>query len=134
MLRLGSMLALFAVAVGSLLAESDRPLWHSDYDLARNEARERQVPLLLFFTGSDWCVWCQKLESGLFASGTFQQAAHERFVGVRLDFPRRVRRPLEERRQNRLLRHQWDVDAFPTVIWADPFDEAAILRHSYIRA
>ena len=33
--------------------------WTQDYDAALELASEKKLPLLLNFTGSDWCGWCK---------------------------------------------------------------------------
>lgn len=131
MIRLHLFSALACALCAPLFAGTDSA-WHTDYDRAREVAREHRIPLLLVFTGSDWCTWCQKLESELLGSVVFERAANESFVAVRLDFPHRVHLPIAEQRQNRRLREQWSVESFPTVILADPFNESALLRHGYV--
>lgn len=34
--------------------------WSMNYDTAFKKAEETQRPVLLDFTGSDWCAWCMK--------------------------------------------------------------------------
>ena len=36
--------------------------WHTDMNEAINKSLQTEKPLFLFFTGSDWCGWCIKLQ------------------------------------------------------------------------
>lgn len=112
--------------------ESDAVPWRTDYRAARAEAVEAGLPLLLWFTGSDWCVWCRKLDAELFATSAFRAAAGRAFIPVMLDYPRRARIPIALQRQNRELAARFSVDTFPTVIWLDPASETELHRHGYL--
>ena len=37
-------------------------VWMTDFAAAKIKAAADQKPLLLDFTGSDWCGWCIKLD------------------------------------------------------------------------
>jgi len=37
--------------------------WTMDLDAAKKLATDKQLPILLNFTGSDWCYWCKKTSS-----------------------------------------------------------------------
>jgi len=62
--------------------------WYADYDEAAKVAAETGKHLLVDFTGSDWCHWCIRLENEVFSQEAFEAAVTDRFVLVRLDFPR----------------------------------------------
>lgn len=106
--------------------------WWTDYTAARQYAQQNNLPLLLNFTGSDWCLWCQRLEAGLFANEAFIKALNTNLVAVRLDFPRRTPLPLKQQRQNRALAEQFQVATFPTVLWITPHAKKPLHRHSYV--
>ncbi len=87
--------------------------------------------MLLFFTGSDWCIWCQKLERELFSQEEFASRIEEIATPVKVDFPQRRKLPPRKGRRNDLLKAQFEVTAFPTVIYYDPSDDTILWRHSY---
>ena len=39
--------------------------WHTDLNKAIEISIESEKPLFMFFTGSDWCGWCIRLQSVL---------------------------------------------------------------------
>jgi protein disulfide-isomerase len=106
--------------------------WRTDYEAARQLAIRQEVPLVVFFTGSDWCVWCAKLEAEFFSSPQFLAAAENDLIAVKVDFPRRKHLPLQLARQNRLLKERFGVKAFPTVLWLEPVSGKVLRRHGYI--
>jgi protein disulfide-isomerase len=108
------------------------PEWRTDYSDSRESAQELGVPMVLFFGGSDWCVWCQKLARELFSASGFRESANREFIFVELDFPHNRRLPVRLDRQNRHLKTQFRVETFPTVLWVDPDTEEVFFRHSFL--
>jgi len=90
--------------------------WRTDFEGALKTAREEGRAVLLDFTGSDWCVWCHRLEDEVFTKQAFLDFARERLVLVRLDFPRKTKLPDELQAQNDALNDRFDVSGYPTVI------------------
>lgn len=93
--------------------------WMTSYEDALNKAKSEKKPILLFFTGSDWCGWCHKLENEVLDTTDFSDAAGDKFVFVLVDFP--LKTPLEPKlaAQNKELQKKFDVKGFPTVVLID---------------
>lgn len=93
--------------------------WTTDYAAAVQQAQKQNKYILLFFTGSDWCGWCQKLKAEVFATSAFAQKVGNQFVFVELDYPmNRVMTP-ELTQQNRELKQKYGITGFPTVVILD---------------
>lgn len=45
--------------------------WSENWDLAMNAAKELKRPVLVNFTGSDWCMWCIRLVNESFQKMNF---------------------------------------------------------------
>ena len=58
-------LILFLV-VKNLNSQTQELKWHTDLKEAINISMSENKPLLLFFTGSDWCGWCVRLKNEVF--------------------------------------------------------------------
>lgn len=43
----------------------------TDFEAAKATAQAEGKPLFLYFTGSDWCVWCIRLEEEVFSREAF---------------------------------------------------------------
>ena len=68
----------------------------------------------MFFTGSDWCGWCIRLQKEVFFKPDFVKWAKENLVLVELDFPRRKKLEESLKQQNENLRQMFAVRGYPT--------------------
>ncbi len=106
----------------------------ADFEQAKVQALREAKAMLLLFTGSDWCHWCQKLESEVFAKEEFESLAASKAILVRADFPQRRKLAPRQQRRNQLLKAKWNVEAFPTIILYDPQTDRELWRHSYLKS
>jgi len=104
--------ALFAVTG---LTAADKA-WYTDYDAAQKVAAEKNLPMYLLFTGSDWCPWCVKLHNEVLEKKEFKDYTKDKVVLVYLDFPRKKKLPAKEAKQNESLSQKFNIEGFPTVI------------------
>jgi protein disulfide-isomerase len=93
--------------------------WYTNYAQAVQEAQKARKPILLFFTGSDWCGWCKKMHQEIFASPDFISQVGNGFVFVDVDFPMNTKLPAELAQQNTQLKQKYGVTGYPTVIILD---------------
>lgn len=100
-------------------AYANRINWLTNYDEAANLSRSTSKPMVLLFTGSDWCTWCIKLEEESLNTSEFADAAGDKFVFVKLDFPLNRAQPADISAQNKRLQKQFDVQGYPTIIILD---------------
>ena len=94
--------------------------WHTDLNKAVEISRQEQKPLFLFFTGSDWCGWCIRLQNEVFKTPEFVSWAKEHAVLVELDFPRRTPQADELKQQNNQMQQMFRVQGYPTVWFVKP--------------
>lgn len=104
--------------------------WISDANLAMIYAKELNRPVLMNFTGSDWCPWCFKLRDEVFAKDAFIKYARESLVLLTVDFPRKKTLPKNEQAANDALAGKYGIDGFPTIVLTD-HDGNEINRASY---
>ncbi len=90
--------------------------WLSDFQKAQAEAKASHKLLLLDFTGSDWCIWCKKLDAEVFTRPEFESYAKDNLVLVTVDFPRRTPLAPEVRKQNQELAQKYQIEGFPTIV------------------
>jgi len=90
--------------------------WNTDYNAALASAANEQRNVFLFFTGSDWCGWCKKLDREILSTPEFAAYADAKLVLVELDFPRQKEQPAAVKSQNQQLQRQFGIDGYPTVI------------------
>lgn len=92
--------------------------WYDNYDTAVSASRTSGKPLVMFFTGSDWCVWCKKLDNEVLETPEFAQVAGDQFIFLMLDFPRKQTND-KLTAQNKQLQTRFDVKGFPTLVILD---------------
>ena len=93
--------------------------WYTNYDEAVRQSQATGRPIVLFFTGSDWCTWCNKLEDEVFHSSEFVQDSGNKYIFVKLDFPLKFSLDPTTTQQNSRLQKQYDIKGYPTVILLD---------------
>ena len=90
-------------------------VWTQDYEAAKKLAAKHKIPMLVNFTGSDWCRWCILMDQKVFDKKAWQKKIKTRAVLVWIDFPRDASRvPAKYRKRNRSLMKQFAVRGFPT--------------------
>lgn len=94
--------------------------WYTNYSQAVQEAQKNHLPILLFFTGSDWCGWCKKMHQEVFSSPDFIQSAGRSFVFVDIDFPMNKQLPADITQQNAQLKQKFGITGYPTIVVLDP--------------
>lgn len=89
--------------------------WHTDFQKANKLSEKTGKPIFAFFTGSDWCGWCKRLQAAVFVKEDFKKWADESVILLELDFPRRTTLPAELKKQNRELAQLFKIKGYPTV-------------------
>ncbi|WP_333878345.1 thioredoxin family protein [Flavobacterium sp.] len=110
-------LTLFLV-LGSLTIQAQELKWETDINKAMEISKKSKKPLMLFFTGSDWCGWCIRLQKEVLKTPEFAKWANKNVVLVELDFPRRSPQQPELQKQNQELQQIFGIQGFPTVWFA----------------
>jgi thioredoxin-related protein len=102
--------------------------WHTDMTKATDISLKENKPLFLFFTGSNWCGWCIRLQKEVFKKPEFISWAKENVVLVELDFPRPDNQPDAIKMQNAQLQQQLQVRGYPTIwfVSATKTDDAKV--------
>ncbi len=109
-----------------------RLTWSTDYDGSLDRAKLEHKHVFLFFTGSDWCGWCKKLDREILATGEFIQYAQDKLILVELDYPRQTPQSYEVRVQNKMLESRYSITGFPTVVVLD-YTGKSVARMGYQR-
>lgn len=108
------------LVIGSFSAKAQDIYWETNLTKAADQAIKENKPLLLFFTGSDWCGWCIRLQKEVLKTPEFAEWAQKNVVLVELDFPRRTPQPADIQQQNMQLQQMFEVRGYPTVWLATP--------------
>jgi protein disulfide-isomerase len=107
--------------------------WTDDFDKAVKYAAATKRPLLLDFSGSDWCGWCIKLHNEVFVKDAFKTYADKNLVLVEVDFPRGKKQSAELKARNSKLAEKYGVRGFPTVVVLDSTGKKELGRTGYVK-
>jgi thioredoxin-related protein len=108
-------LAFFTLTIMSIQAQEELT-WHTDMSKATDISIKENKPMFLFFTGSDWCGWCIRLQKEVFKTPEFVKWAKDNVVLVELDFPRKNNQSDAVKQQNAQLQQQLQVRGYP-IVW-----------------
>lgn len=109
------LIALFLV--GAFATQAQELKWYTDVREAITVSNKEQKPLLMFFTGSDWCGWCIRLQNEVLKTPEFKKWATDNVILVELDYPRRTPQTPELKNQNNELQQAFGIQGFPTVFF-----------------
>ena len=114
---------MFAFLLGALLGVSfiagatppENAGWTTEAKTAFETAKEKKLPVLAFFTGSDWCPFCVKMAKETLPTKEFRDFAKDKLVLLYLDFPR-SKAPSKEAQE---LQKRYNIQGFPTTVVLD---------------
>lgn len=93
--------------------------WSENFNASLEKSKETGKPLFVLFTGSDWCIWCKRLENEVFAKQEFIEFANKNFVMFKADFPSEAKQLDFVRKQNEKLAAKYNCEGYPTVMIMD---------------
>ena len=99
--RVLSVVTVAALSLGSALAGGEG--WETNFEAATQAGVSSSRPVLMEFTGSDWCPPCKMMKAQVFDSDAFKSYAADHLVLLELDFPRGGSQPAELKAQNEAL-------------------------------
>ena len=90
-------------------AQQNKLVWYTSLTEASTVSLKTGKPIFAFFTGSDWCGWCMKLQAAVFSKDVFIVWAEKHVVLLELDFPKRKQLSPELTKQNNDLQQAFKV-------------------------
>lgn len=96
---------------------ADVGAWSQDYAAVQKLAKEKNLPILLNFTGSDWCGWCKLMDKNVFSTDEWKKYAKDQLTLAWIDFPQNKKLvPEEFVKRNEELSKKFGVRGYPTYI------------------
>jgi protein disulfide-isomerase len=89
--------------------------WYVDILQAQAISDSTGKPIFAFFTGSDWCGWCHKLQREVFAKPAFKDWAKKNMILLELDYPRNKQLDPAQAQHNAELQQVFRVTGYPTI-------------------
>ena len=118
---LASLLTFASFAADKPATEGATPgQWTMDLDAARKVATEKKLPILINFTGSDWCDFCKLMDKEVFSQETWKTYAKGSLMLVWIDFPQdKTLVPEKYVKRNADLAKFFGIESYPAYILLD---------------
>ena len=97
----------------------EKTSWSEDFAACMEMAKKTHKPIFALFTGSDWCIWCKRLEGEVLSQDEFLKYAGRKLILFKADFPNKIPQLDELKRQNENLAKKYGVRGYPTVLLLD---------------
>lgn len=109
----------FAVASPNING-AKKGVWTQDYDAALAAAKAESVPVLINFTGSDWCGWCKLMDRQVFSTSKWKSWAKGHLYLAFIDFPQNTKLvPKKYVKRNDKLAKEYGIRGYPTYVVID---------------
>ena len=106
--------------------------WEQDFGKAQKLAKKKNKPLLIFFTGSDWCGPCKILHKDFLETEEFIKLADKELILYEADFPRRTDLVTPEQKIiNYQIKNKYAIRGYPTIIILNSDGEEVARRSGY---
>lgn len=115
---------LFFLFICSLLSAAPSLSWVTDFNQAQKEAEASHKPMLLYFTGSDWCSECNKFKINILENYDFAQEIKDKFIFVIVDFPLNHTLASGQAQSNKALKERFKIVGLPTLVLLLPSGNA----------
>ncbi len=91
--------------------------WLTDFDTAKSISSKENKPILVYFTGSDWCPPCKMLKKDFFNTEKFEERANK-MVLLMVDMPRRmdIITPEQKQKNLKLVRTYNSSGGYPNLV------------------
>jgi thioredoxin-related protein len=120
--RLGLWMAVLLLVGWGAPGYAQEVQWRSDYNAARKEAQEKNLPLMLDF-GTDTCFWCKKLDQTTFHDASVVELLNVHFVPLRINAQKDA--PLAD---------ALHIQSYPTLVLAAPDGKILGTLEGYMEA
>jgi len=113
-------LSILLLLLVGIATQAQEATWYTDLDKAKKVAKKSDKPILMYFTGSDWCGPCKTLKVDFWESEQFLVQADD-FVLLEIDIPFRddIITP-EHKEKNKKLQSKYNKEkTFPTLLVLD---------------
>ena len=93
--------------------------WLTDHGTAVLRRSAENKPMLILFTGSDWCPACQELRRSVFVQPEFVSYARANLILLEVDFPKSRPMSVVQKQSNQALAKAYRVTHYPTMVLVD---------------
>jgi thioredoxin-related protein len=86
--------------------------WLTDFEKAKEKARDENKLILIYFSGDDWCYTCEHTRKAILEKDVFNSYADANLVFVNADFPRLYKSSMskEQAKANKALADKYNQE------------------------
>ena len=116
-IRMALVVIISTLFVSTAVAEEG---WLVDFEKAKAQAAKEGKPILMEFTGSDWCPPCKALHKNVLVKDIFKEEMPKHYILLKLDNPRDKSKQTDaEKAQYKDLAREYKVTGVPSVFLTD---------------
>jgi thioredoxin-related protein len=108
------------VSLAATPAGAQQIQWRLDYNKARQEAKERNLPLLMD-VGTNNCFYCKQLDATTFHDPAVMRLINDRFIPLRMDGAK-----------YKSLTDALQIKGFPALVFATPQGKVVAIHEGYL--
>lgn len=109
--------AIIFTLAGNAFAEEG---WLVSFEKAKEQAAKEGKPILMEFTGSDWCPPCKALHKNVLVKDVFKKEMPKHFILLKLDNPKdKSKQTEDEKEQYKKLSKEYKVSGVPSIFLVD---------------
>lgn len=114
--------------VSELAVDNSKATWEVSFKDALKRSKKENKPVLIYFTGSDWCGPCKILDRNLFHSEKFKEISEKDLILYEANNPRNKDLVAYERLQeNYKLISDYSIKSYPTLVFVN--DKGKMIGH-----
>lgn len=103
-------------------------MWQEDAEVAIKKAEANKNLVVFYFTGSDWCPYCIKMDEEVLHKPEFIKYANKNLQMILCDFPRdKSKVPEKIAERNASLAKTFQIRGYPTLIVINPAEKTAMV-------
>lgn len=121
---------LFPIIGNSQVKEGKEGIWEVNFSKAYKDAKEGKKLIFLYFTGSEWCIYCKKMDGEFLKKKEFLDFAKKDMILVKCDFGRNGPVAKEFAKEHLALMNTYSVRGFPTIEVINPLN-GKVMELSY---
>ncbi|MCE2982434.1 MAG: thioredoxin family protein [Parachlamydia sp.] len=111
-------LALVSQPIGQMQQQNAGVNWLTHYPEAVKQSQSSGKPIVVLFTGTNWCPACMKLEKEVLKKPEFAGAVGSRFIFLKAEFPDSSAESVQASPYYSLL-ERYNIETFPTLVIID---------------
>ncbi|WP_201456327.1 thioredoxin family protein [Chlamydia sp. 17-3921] len=100
----------------AIQSDSQKLIWYTNYREALQKSRESTLPMMIFFSGSDWNGPCMRIRKEVLNSSDFAKKVYGKFICLEVDYPKHSPQNESIYQQNLVLKTLFKINELPCLV------------------